>query len=96
MSMFDSIKDGLLVAGFTIVGKFVAKIALALGGSFVVANYVLTPVYDAIMGALIAAGNGGSLAQWLALARIPDIISVLFAGMGVASAQKLVFKKLTS
>ncbi|MEI2455332.1 hypothetical protein [Lysobacter firmicutimachus] len=77
----------------TLIGKFVAKIALALGGSFVIAEYVLTPVYTAIMAAITSAGSGGDMAAWLELARIPDVVSVLFAAYGVRSAQKFVFRR---
>lgn len=96
MSLFDNLRDAVIGGGMVLVGKVLGKIALALGGSFVVSQYVLTPVYNSIMAALASAGSGGDLAPWLALTRIPDAISVIFAAYGVRSAQRLVFRRLTS
>lgn len=96
MSMFSIVRDAIIGGGMVWFGKIVTKIALALGGTFLLSEFVLTPAYDAILGAITAAGNGGDMAAWLALARVPDIINVLFAGMGVRAAQKVVFKKVTS
>lgn len=95
MSMFESMRDAVIGGGMMLVGKVTAKIALALGGSFVIAEYVLEPVFNTLMTAISSAGVAGDMAVWIELARIPDVISVVFAAYGVRSAQKLVFRRVT-
>lgn len=93
--IFGSMRDAVIGGGLTLIGKTTGRIAMALGGSFVVANYVLDPVFTAIMTAISSAGIAGDMAVWIELARIPDVIAVIFAAYGVRSAQKIVFKRIT-
>jgi hypothetical protein len=83
-----------ITAGFVLgIAKFFGKLALRIGGAFVVVRYVIEPMYNYLMGAM-AQATAGDLGAWLELARVPDCFSVIMAAYGVRSAQSFMFKRI--
>lgn len=87
-AMFEAISGGILFS----MGKFVARMVVRLGGTFLIAKYVLEPVYNYLMAAMQSSA-AGDLGAWLELARIPECFAVLMSAYGVKSAQSFVFRR---